>query len=360
MYKLNIDNNSLEKVKETSFADNEIKERSGIEEWIRKDPTILEEDLLIIAHEYDKFEVNERLDLLALDKEGNTVIIEVKRDQTGSNVDFQALKYCSYCSTLTPNDIVETYKEYLNKFGKEENPIENLLDFLELDAEDMLNGILNTGQRIIIIGKTIDKRILSVCAWLYQNNIDVKCMTIVPYKEHIAGQVFIDINQLIPLFTTEDYFINKKKKDTSKGKVLQSDEVINFFEGIIEIAKKRGFNISYSPRKPYAKIYTGIRGLFFAIVYKKRNSEFSIEVSANNQQIKEELFSVFEENKTLIQSETGLDYEVQKEGVRNPEWGRVITVISHDNKYALSDYIQEVGKKFVDVTRIFIDKWNKD
>lgn len=92
MYRLNTKDNVLEKIQETSFKENNIMERNNIEEWIRKDPSILGEDLMIIAHEYDKFEVNERLDLLALDKEGSLVIIEVKRDNTGGNVDFQALK----------------------------------------------------------------------------------------------------------------------------------------------------------------------------------------------------------------------------------------------------------------------------
>jgi len=115
MYRLNTQDNTLERIQETSFKENNIMERNNIEEWIRKDPSILGEELVIIAHEYDKLEVNERLDLLGLDKEGNMVIIEVKRDKTGGSVGFQSLKYCSYCSTLTPAEIIEIYDEYLKK-----------------------------------------------------------------------------------------------------------------------------------------------------------------------------------------------------------------------------------------------------
>ncbi|MFA6808734.1 MAG: hypothetical protein WCR27_07060, partial [Eubacteriales bacterium] len=107
-----------------------------------------------IAHEYDKFEVNERLDLLALDKDGNLVIIEVKRDYSGGDVDFQALKYCSYCSTLTPTDILEIYEEYLNKFKIDESTVDSLLQFFDVDSQDLLNGIINSGKEsLLLVGK---------------------------------------------------------------------------------------------------------------------------------------------------------------------------------------------------------------
>jgi len=56
-------------------------ERQHIEKWIEKVLGFLGEDLLIVTNEYNKFDkTNERLDLIALDKEGNVVVIELKRD----------------------------------------------------------------------------------------------------------------------------------------------------------------------------------------------------------------------------------------------------------------------------------------
>ena len=51
MCRLNTKYNVLEKIQETSFKENNIMKRNNIEEWIRKDPSILGEDLMIIAHE---------------------------------------------------------------------------------------------------------------------------------------------------------------------------------------------------------------------------------------------------------------------------------------------------------------------
>ncbi len=64
-------------------------------------PESLGEELLIIQKEFDGFdETRERLDLLALDKQGSLVVIENKLDDSGRDVVWQALKYASYCSSL--------------------------------------------------------------------------------------------------------------------------------------------------------------------------------------------------------------------------------------------------------------------
>ena len=103
--------NEIEICEKTDFRSHIIMERQHLEKWIEKNPDILGEELLIITNEYDKFDkTKERLDLLALDREGNVVIIELKRDDSGKNVDLQALKYAAYCSTLTLDRLIPIYK----------------------------------------------------------------------------------------------------------------------------------------------------------------------------------------------------------------------------------------------------------
>ena len=111
MYKVDIDNKRLIKLNEASFTKLGLKERFDIQEWIEKTPSILGENLLIIAKEY-QLPSKTRLDLLAVDKKANLVIIELKRDNSGSSVDWQAIKYCSYCSNFTHEEICQIYAEY--------------------------------------------------------------------------------------------------------------------------------------------------------------------------------------------------------------------------------------------------------
>ncbi|GAM62057.1 putative inner membrane protein [Vibrio ishigakensis] len=82
-----------------------------MQEWLANQPDALGEELLIIQKEFDGFDdTRERLDLLAMNKDGNLVIIENKLDDTGRDVMWQALKYASYCSNLTKSQIVEIYQ----------------------------------------------------------------------------------------------------------------------------------------------------------------------------------------------------------------------------------------------------------
>jgi len=118
MYLINRDKNNLEPVEEITFKSAGLKERQHLQEWIEKNPESLGEEFLIIQKEFSGFdETNERLDLLALDKNGNLVVIENKLDDTGRNLVWQSLKYASYCSGLNSNGIKEIFDEYLEKKG---------------------------------------------------------------------------------------------------------------------------------------------------------------------------------------------------------------------------------------------------
>jgi RecB family endonuclease NucS len=57
---------------ETDLKSHNILERQDLEKRVEENPDIVGEELLIITTEYDKSDkTDERLDLLAIDKEGN-------------------------------------------------------------------------------------------------------------------------------------------------------------------------------------------------------------------------------------------------------------------------------------------------
>ena len=96
-------------------------------------PDALGEELLIIQKEFAGFDdTRERLDLLALDKRGQLVIIENKLDDSGRDVVWQAVKYAAYCSNLTKTQIID-----IDWLGKHVRLLEGSFSepLIELNAE---------------------------------------------------------------------------------------------------------------------------------------------------------------------------------------------------------------------------------
>lgn len=350
MYRLNRERNLLEEITETTFYESNLKERQHIEEWLRKNPEIMGEELLIIGHEYDDFENNERMDLLAIDKEGNLVVIEVKRDNSGISVDFQALKYVSYMSRRTLKEIIEIYSKYIDDNSLQLDPIQEIMEFLNVDDESLLNDMINNTQRIIIIGKEFDKRVLSVCAWLYENGINVKCISIKPYKYN--EEIFIDTNQIIPPEKIEEYYINKKSR-TSNQEIKSDNKVIKFLSSIVEnINSMSNLNIKYPGKRYYLGAYNiKNANISFCISYSKRNAVASISAESSKKDATDILKRIFNEKEDYISKELGIKVSLES-GIRNENVYRLLIRKDIDDTENLLKYSSFIAEKFIEFKNI--------
>src|ERR1700730_17893558 len=134
MFKIDTASNSIMSLTIRTFGDLGFSERSNLQEWIAKEPSCLGEELLVIQKESFGFsDTHERLDLLALDKQGSLVLIENKLDDTGRDVTWQALKYASYCSGLSKENVRQVYQEFLDKVEPSADARALLTEFLEVD-----------------------------------------------------------------------------------------------------------------------------------------------------------------------------------------------------------------------------------
>jgi hypothetical protein len=85
-----------------AFADLGLYERADLQRIVRDDIGVLGNDLLVIAEEFGEWEdAHRRVDLLAVDKAGCLVVIELKRDD-GAHMDLQALRYAAIASLMEP------------------------------------------------------------------------------------------------------------------------------------------------------------------------------------------------------------------------------------------------------------------
>jgi hypothetical protein len=103
-------------------------------------------------------DTNERLDLLALDKQGSLVLIENKLDDTGRDVTWQALKYAAYCSRLSTENVLKIYQEFLDRSDPGSNARERITQFLDEEYEETTIN-KGTTQRIMLVAAISVKRL---------------------------------------------------------------------------------------------------------------------------------------------------------------------------------------------------------
>lgn len=213
MYKVDAKAKRLIKLTPKKLSDLGVMERFDVEEWVEKSPDILGEELLIIAKEL-LLPSGIRLDLLAVDKRANLVIIELKRGESGSDVEWQAIKYASYCSNFLPDDIFSYYAQYLQSDTDDAQVrIEDFIDE-ELDS-------LNQSQRIILVAKEFHSDVVSAVLWLRDYEIEIKCVRLRSYVDD-DGDLFLTPDVIIPLPEARDYVERKEVKQKEAKRPVRS------------------------------------------------------------------------------------------------------------------------------------------
>ena len=317
MYILDEQTKELKEISETTFSENGLKERYDLQEWIDNNPRILakelgaQEELLIIQKEFSEFDkTNERLDLLALDKKGNLVIIENKLDDSGKDVVWQALKYVSYCSALTQREIIEIYQNYLNKKGLPVNAEDKIIDYLENE-----NFSLNTGntQRIILVAKEFRPEVTSTVLWLRSNNIDIQCIKVVPYMWN--QNLIIDVDKIIPVPEIEKFTIRVSLKDAEEKKNaitqnMNAELYSKYWAKLLECAKSRDFSL-YDKRTGSQSCWistgAGLTNIQYNLILLKDKIRVELYINKESSDDNKKIFNLLKEEKDIIEDRFGAE-----------------------------------------------------
>lgn len=238
------------------------RERDHLQEWIAKDPSCLGEELLIIQKEFDGFQnTRERLDLLALDKEGKLVIIENKLDDSGRDVTWQSLKYASYCSSLSKDEIRRIFQAYIDSSGQTVQAEDLIIEFLQ--KEDFEEVQLNPGhtQRVILVAAKFRREVTSTILWLQNFNLRIQCIKVA--INILGDKLLLSFDQILPVKDIEEYAISMASKNQEE--IVQQEGLkerhrlrLKFWAQLIEASgQNHGLFAHLSPSKDSA-IGTGI------------------------------------------------------------------------------------------------------
>lgn len=180
-------------------------DENDLREWVVDNTAeILGEDLLVIGREVGVADLRDGVDILTIDRAGSIVVIELKRGSLRGSVDFQALKYVSYVSRWSYDDIKQQFEMFLQSrwgsdlHGEDASFAETLEEFCDDDYE------LNGTQRVFLVGNKVRERIGSVVLWLREQGIDTSIVQFSIFKDE-TDNLYLDSKTLVPTSDLEKF-----------------------------------------------------------------------------------------------------------------------------------------------------------
>jgi len=142
-------NGNLEPI-EMSMAEAGRRETEDLEQWIKNNPAILGQDILVIGEQVTT--KSGPIDLLGIDTSGNLVVVELKREKLPRVTLAQAVDYTSDSASWDVDKIGEVCLKYTGQ------SLEDYLNesFEDVDLEDLA---INKTQRILLVGFSVESEV---------------------------------------------------------------------------------------------------------------------------------------------------------------------------------------------------------
>lgn len=160
-----------------------------LEKWIKENSMILGQDILIIGEQVRT--KSGPLDFLGIDKSGNLIVIELKRDKLPREALSQAVDYVSDVASWDLDKIDEICLKN-TELGIEDYLNENFGDI------DLDNLIINGTQRILLVGFSVDESLERMIEWLSNNyGVGINAL-ILKYIKTKADEELLARTMIIP------------------------------------------------------------------------------------------------------------------------------------------------------------------
>ncbi len=161
-----------------------------LEEWLENDISIISDDLLIIGRQV-KTAFEKYIDLLCIKRNGDLVIVELKRDKAPREVIAQILEYASWVDDLSYEEIVNIANNYFRKKG-----ITFEEAFGRKFGKEQLPDVLNESHEMLIVASDLDDQGERVIRYLSEYGIRINAVTFNYFRNN--DQEFLARVMLIP------------------------------------------------------------------------------------------------------------------------------------------------------------------
>jgi hypothetical protein len=299
--------NNFRPISPSSLSDFKMRERGDLQRLLRTQIEVIDENLYIVAEEFGEWEDSRRrIDLLAVDRQANLVVIELKRTADGGHMELQALRYAAMVSAMTFEKAASIHAGFLSSIGAPpEESAARLLAFLGWDEAD--EELFARDVRILLVSEDFGKELTTTALWLRERDIDIRCVRLRPYIDE--GKRLVDVQQIIPPPEASEYQVQLREKE-QKGRQIRAERYDvrqRFWDGLIAIARARHTRHANIKPGPYHWLgaSSGVRGLGFNYVIVQEYGVVELYVDRGNETENKRIFDTLHAQAEAIERTFG-------------------------------------------------------
>ena len=316
LYELKADD--LIAIEETTFATVKVKERADLQRLLRTRIETIVPDAMVIAEEFSNWDDStRRIDLLAIDKDANLVVIELKRTIDGGHMELQAIRYAAMLSAMTWEQAVEAYRLFLPTIQIDADQAESrLLEFLEWEEPDEERFAVDV--RIVLASADFSRELTTAVLWLNERGLDIRCVRMNPYLHD--DRTLLDVQQVIPLPEAQEYQIRVREKvqqerASRKQHSAKHSRNQRFWSGLLAKANSKiDLHQPVNPAK-YGSLPSIKNGIGFNYRITRDGGRIALWIQKSSTAENKAIFDELIQKKEILENEYGQAFE----WVRNDE-----------------------------------------
>ena len=239
IFRIDANAKSVEEIEATTFADSGFLETKDVHEWLVSHPGLLGEDLLVIQREHVNLVGNlHRADILAVDRKGDLVIVEVKRDEAALDIYWQAALYAASYWPSQATEIVDMFASYASLTSDE--AWQRLVQHTGADDADALEAQLNAKQRIVLVARKFPSQVTTTVLWLNEQGLDVSCLQLTLHLDPVSGTHYLQSSYVIPVPETKELMVEVRRTQLQRAQVdpelevRRNDQITQFMFSVAE------------------------------------------------------------------------------------------------------------------------------
>ena len=187
-----------------------------LEAQIVNHPELLGEELLVLGSQLAEFaEDRDRLDVLAVDRDGELVLVELKVDDAFRVTDLQALAYAGAYSTASPAQLARTFARSFADTSDDssiEQARKEITTFVS-NLDEFEDWQPSRQVRIKLVAPSFPARVLATVKWLGDvYGMPIEVIQAQLFSDQVTGHHILTFKRLLPVKSDREFDLKVREE----------------------------------------------------------------------------------------------------------------------------------------------------